>query len=133
MSRENEELIRRSYDAINRRDLKAAKELVDPDCEVRALFTGLDGRTYRGHEGIERWLAEAEESWEDIEQTPERFIEVDPERTIAVIRFRGRGRGSGVQVDQQLAVIATIRDGRAVSVESFTSLAEALEAVGLSE
>jgi hypothetical protein len=33
-----------------------------------------------------------QESWEDVRQTPERFIEVDAERTVAVVRFRGRGR-----------------------------------------
>jgi len=33
-----------------------------------------------------------QESWEDVRQTPERFIEVDAERTVAVVGFRGGER-----------------------------------------
>jgi hypothetical protein len=47
-----------------------------------------------------------QESWEDVRQTPERFIEVDAERTVAVVGFRGRG-------------------------ETYPSLDEALESAGV--
>jgi ketosteroid isomerase-like protein len=127
----NEEVIRRGYEAISRGDVAAAKTLLHPDCELLTLFGGVAGRTYRGHEGIDAWFADMQESWEEVEQTPERFIEVDGERTIAVVRFRGRGRGSGIEIDQRLAGVFTIRGGKGIRVETYASLDEALEAAGV--
>ena len=131
MSEENEELIRRGYEAISRGDVEALKELVDPQCELHSRFGAVAGRVYWGHEGVERWFADMQESFEEVEQTTERFIEVDAERTIAVVRFRGRGRGSGAEIDQRLAVICTIRHGKGVRLETYASLEEALVAAGV--
>jgi ketosteroid isomerase-like protein len=131
MTKENGELIRRGYEAISRGDVEALKELIDPECEIHSLFGSVAGRVYRGHEGADRWYADMEESFVGVEQRPERFIEVDAERMIAVVRFRGQGRGSGAEVDQRFAVICTIRDGKGVRLETYASLDEALEAAGV--
>ena len=133
MAATNEELIRRGYEALNAGDLETIKGLIGPDCEIRTQFTSLGGRTYRGPEAIETWSAEASESWETMKQEPERFITVDAERTIVVVRFRGRGRESGVAIDQSLAVLVTIRDQKVVGIESHDSLDSALRVTGASE
>jgi hypothetical protein len=131
MTKENEEVIRRGYEAINRGDVVAMKQLVDADVELHSRFGAVAGRVYRGHEGIDRWYADMQESFGEVEQLPERFIEVDAERTIAVVHFRGKGRGSGAEVDQRFAVICTVRDGKGVKLETYASLDEALEVAGL--
>jgi ketosteroid isomerase-like protein len=48
-----------------------------------------------------------------------------------VVRVAGRGGGSGVPVSQELAVVWTFEGDKAVRARSFTSRAEALEAVGV--
>src|SRR3954453_9750014 len=54
MSAENVELVRRSYDAFNRRDWRALNELMDPDVEVESRLVAMEGG-YRGEEGLRSW------------------------------------------------------------------------------
>jgi ketosteroid isomerase-like protein len=127
-SSENERVIRGAYDALNSGDLEAGKRLLAPDIELETRFTSLAGRPYRGHAGLEQWAADLDESWEDMKQTPERFVPIDSQRTIVVTRVQARGRGSGVQVDQTLASIMTVRAGIVTRVESHSTLEDALRA-----
>jgi ketosteroid isomerase-like protein len=133
MSEENEQVIRRGFEALNRRDLEAAKALADPECEIRTRTTALAGRTYRGHGAVEQWFADMAESWEDVRQSPERMIEVDDERTIVELTFEARGKASGVEIVQTLVAIWTVRNGKVTRAENYSTLDEALEAAGLSE
>jgi ketosteroid isomerase-like protein len=48
-------------------------------------------------------------------------------------RVAGRGRESGVSVDQRFAQVWTLQDGAVTRIESYLNPAEALEAAGLSE
>src|SRR5919106_1098513 len=124
MSQANIDLIRSGYDALNRSDREWAMALADPEIELETRFTQVAGRTYRGLDGVESWIADVEESWADMQQTPEKFIEVDDERTIALVSFKARGRGSGAEIEQQIAAIWTIRDGKVVRIETHASLEE---------
>ena len=130
MSEETQQLIREGYDAMNRRDADWLRARAHPDLEFRSRFSGVAGRTYRGKRGLEEWLEDTGESWEEMEQVPERLIDLDDERTIAEVRFRARGKTSGAMVEQRLAVVFTIRDGQAVRMDAYDSLEEALEATG---
>jgi ketosteroid isomerase-like protein len=127
---DNERVIRRLYEALNADDLEAGIELTAPDIELETRFTSLAGRPYRGHEGVAQWAADVNESWEDMKQTPERFVALDSQRTIVVARVQARGRGSGVHVDQTLASIITVDAGKVTRVEGYPTLEEALRAAG---
>ena len=124
----NERTIRLAYQALNTGDLKAGLALIDPDCEIRSPFTSLSGKTYSGHTGVEAWAAEVSESWDDVEQTPQRLIHVDPERTVVVVGFRGRGKESHVEIEETLVTLWTVRNGKVTGVEAFDSVDEALRA-----
>lgn len=55
-------------------------------------------------------------------------------RVVVVGRLVGKGKASGVEVEQPIAGIWNVRDGRVVRVElGYTDRAEALAAVGLSD
>jgi ketosteroid isomerase-like protein len=58
-------LVRRAFEAFERRDLTALVELTDPDVELFAPTAALanDGRCYRGHDGIARYLQHVEQTW----------------------------------------------------------------------
>jgi ketosteroid isomerase-like protein len=133
MSQENVEVIQRGYECLNTGDVEGAKGLVDNNCELRTRFTSLAGRPYRGHAGVAQWFADVADSWVDMRQTPQRFIEIDDERTIVCTRIQASGRTSGVEVDVEIASIFTVRGGKVVVVETHPTLAEALKAAGLSE
>jgi ketosteroid isomerase-like protein len=126
VSEENERLIREGYDAANRGDVEWLRAHADPNLELKSRFSGLSGNTYRGETAFEQWYADISETWESVEQSVERLVQLDPERTAVEVRFTARGRGSGVEIDQKMAVIFTIRDRKTVRMEAFDSLEEAL-------
>ena len=64
--------------------------------------------------------------------TAEEFIDAR-NRVLVRAYFRGRGRGSGLEVDTRFYELYTLRRGKIVRVDEFTELEEALEAAGVSE
>jgi ketosteroid isomerase-like protein len=94
----------------------------------------MDGREYRGHADVRRWLFEDWASaWSDYSAEPEEFIDVDDELVIAVFRMKATGRSSGVEIERQDAIVWLVRDRRVVRLDYYNSKQQALEAVGLDE
>ena len=58
---------------------------------------------------------------------PEEFLDAG-DQVVVVFRFRGTGRESGVPVDERLAHLWTIRDGRGVRMTVHSGRDEALSA-----
>jgi ketosteroid isomerase-like protein len=128
MSQENVELVRRSFEAWLRGDLEEALAGVAPDIVYKPAqeeaVQGLDA----ARASWDRWQA----SWQEDQVTLEETIDAGV-HVIQVILFRGRGRGSGIEVEGRFFQVLTIKDGKAVRWEEFSNRAEALKAVGLSE
>jgi ketosteroid isomerase-like protein len=107
-------------------------ELLAPEVEVdmsRRLFRP---DVYQGHAGFARLRREVEELWGDFLAKPERFMDVG-ESVIVIETRAGRGRGSVVTAETQLAVIWTVRRGKVVRMEVGLDPQEALELVRLRE
>jgi hypothetical protein len=81
--------------------------------------------------GYRQFPETMDEIWESFDSTPTRLTDIDDDRVLVVYRFRARSRGSGAPIDQQLAWIMTIRDGKLSRTEAYSSVHEALEAAGL--
>jgi ketosteroid isomerase-like protein len=137
MSQENVEVVRRVYEAAANRDSANILSLYDPEVEIDvsrthgAVMQGL----YRGteHEGLRKWSREWHEAWEQVEYEVEDLIDAG-DAVISIITVRGRGRGSGANVEFTLhAGLWTIRDGKIVRVVWFKTREDALEAAGLRE
>jgi hypothetical protein len=67
MGRVEIELIKRSADAYNRRDLEAYLACFHPNAELHPFASGVEGRTFRGHDEIKRFWAERDEVFESVE------------------------------------------------------------------
>jgi ketosteroid isomerase-like protein len=133
MSRENVEVVRRSLDAVNRRDVEEVLSLTDPDGELHsAIIGGAEGSVFRGHDGFRRWLTEMYQTFDEVNTELTEYRDMG-ERVLAFGRIRARGRESGLQLDSETGWIFTVRAGRLVRAEGFLSRAQALEAAGLSE
>src|SRR5688572_579293 len=137
MSEENVEIVRRIYGAAARRDSEATLALYDSDVEIdvsrthRALMQDVYGGPR--HEGLRRWAREWHEAWEQVEYDVEELIDAG-EDVIGVVTVRGRGRGSGAEVEFALhAGLWTLQDGKVTRVVWFKTREDALEAAGLSE
>jgi ketosteroid isomerase-like protein len=92
----------------------------------------MDAGEYRGRAGIERWFEDWGAAWSEFSITPEEFIDAG-QRVVVFLRMTAKGRGSGLRVDRQDAMICELRDGKIVRFDYFNNRAEALKAVGLKE
>ena len=92
MSQENVEVVRRLLEAVNRRDWDAMLETGDPEIEIVTLMSG----TYRGHAGWRRLFEQMAEEVSGFQFVPEDLIDVGQDRVVAVTRWVGTGRTSGV-------------------------------------
>ena len=63
MSRENVEVVRRSFDAFNARGIEAMIALCDPDIDFHPTFAAIGGADYHGHDGVRSWHRDIEETW----------------------------------------------------------------------
>jgi hypothetical protein len=125
MSQENVEMVRRAYEAFNRRDISSILDGMHPDVELQTTV-----ETHHGHSGVADWIGRAAEVFDSLAMTVEETIDLD-DRVVAVVRERAAGKGSGVEIDQRFTHVWTIEDGCVLRFQAFTERAEALKAVGL--
>jgi len=129
MSEENVAVVRRGLE----RFMKTG-EVLEETFDVESLEVHdhdiLDGRDYRGAEGFMEWLEDWSAAWEEWSLDPEEYIDAG-ERVIVVAKMHARGRGSGVEVDRQDALLYELRDGLIVRIDYFNNRSEALTAAGL--
>lgn len=135
MSEGNVEVVRRLWEAADRRDTEEVLSLYDPDVELD--LTGFpvfatDERMYRGHTGLRRLFAEWREVWEGADSELKDVIGAGG-RVVTVYSYRGRGRLSGLAVEELFAAVWTLRDGKVIRVQWFTEREEAFQAAGLSK
>jgi ketosteroid isomerase-like protein len=133
MSQANLEEFREICGAISAFDADAVVALCDPEVEFQSRITAVDEETYRGLDGVRRWIARLEEAFDWMDVAPTEVIGDDEDRVVLLIRFRARGRGSGAEVEQHFFQVVKRRDGRAFWWRFFDSKEQALEAAGLSE
>jgi ketosteroid isomerase-like protein len=105
-------LVREAFYAFTRRDLSRLVELTDPEIELFAPTAALanEGRCYRGHDGIARYLHDVERVWARLEVLPEKFREVG-NHVVAIGRVRAEAR-DGLRVDNPAAWVWEVRAGR---------------------
>ena len=132
MSQENVEIVRRVFDAFNRRDIDAFLEFLDFDVEWVPILAVLEGRVYRGHEDIRQWIDDLATDWEFFEVYYEELRDLG-DRVLVSGHWRARGGASGVEVENPGTYLYEIKDGKVVSMRTFTDRAEALDAAGLPE
>ena len=129
MSKENVETARRFTEAMNRGDYKAAAANLDPGVEI----DDTDIPESTGTDSFYVWLARWDAAWdswriEDVDIRP-----VGEGRTISLFKMIVRGKGSGIELTREDAVLADHRDDKIVRIGYYNDQAQALEAVGLSE
>jgi ketosteroid isomerase-like protein len=135
MSQENVEAFKRGLDALNRRDLKALLEVLDPEVELHpaepALLGG-EATVYRGHEGAREEFRDVYEAFAELQIEISEIRDLD-DRIVAIGRIRARGRGSGAETESPWAYLVQFKNGKAIRGRSYLDPKGALEAAGLQE
>jgi ketosteroid isomerase-like protein len=126
MSQQTIDWVRRAYDAFARRDWGQIADLLDPDIDFRTTVEAASGRA-----AVEAWIRQADDLIEDFVIEIEEVIDAGDDRVVVLAHEHGRGRGSQARIEQHLVHVWTIRDGRAMVLESFVEREEGLAAAGL--
>jgi ketosteroid isomerase-like protein len=130
MSEESLKIVGLAHEYLNEGDINGLIALCDRDFELDMSARALNPETYRGHAGIRRFYSEVSEVWEDFRWEPLRFVEAG-EKVVVLLHSHGRGKGSGLEMARDAAMVWTVAEGRAVSVRFHIDQAKALEAAGL--
>jgi uncharacterized protein len=125
----NADLIRPMYEEWGRGNWRLRFEVYHPNMEWgwSDEFPGLAG-VYEDHRDpnprLRSWLSE----WEEWRAVAEEYLEFG-DHVVVLACYRGRGRGSGVEINQQGAHVFELRDGKVVRMEIFASREKAIESV----
>ena len=123
------EVIRRGYEAFNRRDPNAILEDMHPDFELDfSASRGPERGVYPGKDGMTRLWKRYWEAFESVSIEVEEMIDAD-DQVIAIVRARGRGRGSGIEIDARGPHVWSFREGKVIRFTLYQEVGEAIEAV----
>ena len=128
------ELAKQFNEAGHRGDIETAWNLVAEDVVVTDLAAPLDApRVHRGrHELLNYYIRFAQE-FDDFDRQVEEWVERG-DWVIAVGRWVGTGKESGVRVERRTASASRFRNGKVVeTILGLPSKEAALEAAGLSK
>jgi ketosteroid isomerase-like protein len=134
MSEENAEMVRgfyASFDQIAESGEAHSWALgyLDPDCEYQPVE---EAGAIRGHKALAEWAQRWLEPWTNYSVQVEEIID-GGEIVVAGITVSGRGRTSGVEINQRFFNVFEMREGRIRRWREYLVRNEALEAAGLSE
>jgi ketosteroid isomerase-like protein len=125
----NVDVVRTWFAAHAQGDLERVLELTHPEIEVRpALVGGLEGRVYRGRDGMREFLDDVDAVWTDF-RIELRELRDAGDAVIVLGHTWAEGR-EGIVVDDPGGWLLRMEDGMIRDFRSFNSWEEALEAAG---
>ena len=111
--------------------LQSFFRLLHPGASFEPQIAGMHG-TYEGHDGVRRWLTDMAEHYTNVRMDYDEVRDVE-DRVLALGTFRITGKGSGIEMEGPMAIVASFQDGLLSDLKDYGDRAQALEAVGLSE
>jgi ketosteroid isomerase-like protein len=130
---EEEELVRRLLDAHNRGGdaiLDEYDELLAPDFAFTPMTVGVMGSveraTYTGRDGVRRYYRERAEAFGGGE-VHVRSCERVGDAVVVSARSTAQGRGSGVELEEEVTLVYWVRAGKIGCGQAFRSRDDALE------
>jgi uncharacterized protein len=128
VSQDNVELMRAGLAAFENGGVDALLDYIHPEFEVTTSPSlTVEPDTYRGHEGVRRYFDSFYEIMDEVHFVPEEFIAVG-DVVVIPVKLVARGRETGIEATQQIFMAWSARDGKAIGVEAFPTLEEAMEA-----
>jgi hypothetical protein len=132
MSQENVEVVRAVYEAFARSDTARLLSHLDPAIQVHDRPVHPEASVYEGLEGFLRFADTDWDTFEAVTYRPRDFLVRGP-YVVVPIKQAGRGKGSALEVEADIVNVWKLRGEKCVELRIYSTLDEALEAVGLSE
>jgi ketosteroid isomerase-like protein len=124
------ELVRLGFEVFEREGPGAVLALADPDIEIYAAPGIQPTGRYVGKDAALRWTQEWFEVWEDFRMKPIEFIEASEGVVVVPLHQVAKGKGSGVEVEIDVAYLFEIRDGRVTRFHIYPDRDQAMSAAG---
>ena len=147
MSEENVEIVQRLHSEVLHSEMDVAQLVRNDDVwaarveavaafyhpDVESVRLGLPGgRTYTGLDGLRNLWLEWLAPWTTYRIEAEDVIDLG-DRVLVLAHVFGRPEGSQAEVENTVASVWTLRDGKIARAEFYIDRAEALKAVGLED
>jgi ketosteroid isomerase-like protein len=134
MSEEHVKVVREAVESFLTGDAERTARLVDPEVQFHGTVGGLEeGRIAHGlSEIMASFEADDLEAWEERRLVPEAFIDAGENVVVLLHEYR-RGRGSGITLESETAVVCSVSDGRIVRIQGYMERVAALQAAGVSD
>ena len=134
MSREDVEVVRGQFEAVNSRDWGRAMDLYADDVVLVIRGGFLNEGTYDGKAGVGEWFGDWFRTFaRDYRFELEEARDLGGGLVFVHATHGGTGRASGVEVSGENGYLYRVRDGKITRVQLFTTPADALEAAALPE
>jgi len=105
-------------------------EVLDPDVEWDVSRNSPETKVWRGRQGfVDGWRFWMRD-WSEFRVELDELIDAG-DVVVALVRQSGRGRGSGVEVEQETATVFTVEGGKITRIEAYGGRREALRAAGI--
>ena len=123
------ELVRSMYTAFAEGDRAALLARIDSAMTVYDRPHHPDASVYEGREGFLRFADSDWAAFDEVIYEPQDFV-ASGDYVIVPIRQSGRGKGSDVGIEERIVNVWKVRAGKCVALRNYSTLDEALEAVG---
>ena len=128
----NVELVCSIHAAWERGDYSSV-EWADPDIEY-VVDGGPDAGVFKGRVAMAKAWREVLRAFADHRSEVDEVREIDDERVLVLVRLKGRGKTSGLELDQtqsKVAALYHVRDGRVIRHVIYWDRDRALADLGL--
>ena len=122
----NAERVRRAHDCFRRGDADGLAGLCTPDVEFTSFVAEMEGRVYRGPQGIRDWLANVEETFDAFSSEVAAIEELGDRWVLAEILIRATV--GGLPLEQRAFQLVELRGDRASRWTWHRTIEEALAA-----
>jgi ketosteroid isomerase-like protein len=129
MASTNAEIVRLFYEAWSAGEVPGPTEHMHADVEYVNPGGAIEPGTRRGVAAFTDAVQKTFDAWEYWRAEPEELNEVG-DSVVAVVRYRTRGRGSGVEIEGRESALWTFRGGKVVRYAWFHGVEDAFEAAG---
>jgi ketosteroid isomerase-like protein len=128
VSQQDIDIVKEGFAALERGGLEAMLEYVHPEFEfTTSPELALEPDTYHGHEGLRRYFDSFYDAMDEVRFVPAEFIAVE-DRVVVPVTLIARGKETGIEATQELVQVWSLRDGKAIGIETFVTREQAIEA-----
>ena len=117
------------YAAFAGRDLATLLSHLDPEMRVYDRPVHPEASVYEGREGFLRFAESDWEAFDEVTYEPQDFV-ASGEYVVVPIKQGGIVKGSALGVEEGIVNVWKLRGGKCVELRNYSTIGEALEAVG---